>query len=252
MANTYKGRKLYICATPQPNDLDQAGYEALTYTEVKHVGSIGEMGTSSNVVSYDELATEVTQKSKGIANAGDPQIDTARDPNDPGQILMRTAGNTKFVYAFKIEDADAPSAGSSNTVYYNRGIVAGPIRPGGRNQDFILERYTLGLVQKEIVVNPAALAAPTNTTLPAISGNAQTGQTLTAYEGVWTGSPTFTYQWQHDTAGNNTFTSIAGATSKTFTAVAGDVGNKLRVQVTGTNTAGATPAASAPTVPQIA
>lgn len=252
MANTMKGRKLYICATPQPNDLNQAAFEALTWVEVKHVGSIGELGTSTNMVSYDELATEVTQKQKGISNAGDPQIDLARDPNDPGQILLRTAGATKFNYAFKMEDADAPTTGSSNTIYYNRGVVSGPTRPGGRNQDFILERYTLGLNQPEVVVNPTALAAPTNTTLPAISGIAQTGQVLTAYEGVWTGAPTFTYQWQHDTAGNNTFTNIAGATNRTFTAVAGDVGNKLRVQVTGTNAAGATPAASAPIGPQIA
>lgn len=252
MATTNKGRKFSICTTPQPADLDQAGFEALTWVEVGHVGSIGEIGLSSNIVNYDELGTEVTQKQKAVANAGDPQIEVARNPTDPGQIALRTAGATKFNYAFKFEDADAPSTGESNTIYYSRGVISGPMIPGGKVQDFILERYTLGLNQPIITVNPAAQSAPGNTTLPAISGIAQTGQVLTAYEGVWTGAPTFTYQWQHDTAGNNTFTNISGATSKTFTAVVGDVGNALRIVVTGTNTAGATPANSAPTVLQIA
>lgn len=162
MANTNSGRKFYIACTvadgpipdPQPADLTQTEYEALLWTEVKNVGSIGESGTQTNVVSYDELATEVTQKQKGISNAGDPTIEVARNPSDPGQIAMRAAAATKYLYAFKTEDADAPDADTTNSVYFNRGLVAGPTRPNGRNEDFILEVFTLGLVQKEIVVNP--------------------------------------------------------------------------------------------------
>jgi hypothetical protein len=254
MANTNKGRKFYVCATPQPTDLDLAAYEALTWVEVLHVGSVGDMGMDTNVVTYDELATEVSQKQKGISNAGDPVIECARSASDPGQLVLRTAAGTKFIYAFKLEDADAPSSGYTNTVYYNRGIVNGPARPGGRAEDFILENFTLGLVQKEVVKDPAAASAPVNSVLPAISGIAQTGQVLTAYEGSWSNSPTgFTYQWQHDAAGNGTFTNIvAGSTGKQFTAVVGDVGNRLRVIVTALNGAGSTPANSAPTVPQVA
>lgn len=250
MANTMKGRKLYICATPQAIDLNQAAFEALTFVEVKNVGMIGDFGITDNLVSYDELATVVNQKQKGIGDAGSPQVDMSENPTDPGQILMRTAGDTKYQYAFKVENADATSASESNTIYYFRAVVSGPLHPGGRNQDFLLERYTLGINQKPIKVAPAALSAPTNTTLPAISGLIETGELLTAYEGIWTGNPTFTYQWQHDSGGNNVFTNIGGATSRTFTAVVGDVGNALRVVVTGTNSAGATAANSEATVVQ--
>src|SRR5439155_6261261 len=51
---------------------------------------------------------------------------------------------------------------------------------------------TTGLVQA------APVSAPANTSLPVISGTAQQGQTLTASQGAWSGSPTsYAYQWQH-------------------------------------------------------
>jgi predicted secreted protein len=93
-----------------------------------------------------------------------------------------------------------------------------------------------------------AAAAPTNTVLPAVSGTVQAGQALTALPGTWTGSPTFAYQWQQDTAGNNTFVNISGATGATYIPVTGNVGNALRVVVTGTNSAGSATATSAATV----
>jgi hypothetical protein len=91
-------------------------------------------------------------------------------------------------------------------------------------------------------------SAPTNTVLPAISGVIETGEVLTAYPGVWTGNPALAYQWQADDAGNGVFADITGATAATFTAVVGNVGDALRVKVTGTNAEG-TPvvAYSAPT-----
>ncbi|MCO6050840.1 hypothetical protein NGM99_13735 [Mesorhizobium sp. RP14(2022)] len=165
MANTNKGRKVYIACTvaggaipaPQAADLTEVAYKALLWTEVKNVGMVGDRGTDTNVVSYDELATEVTQKQKGISNAGDPEVECARNPTDPGQQAMRAAAQTKFYYAFKVEDADAPDATKTNTLYFNRGLVTGPRRPGGRNEDFILEVFTLGLVQKEITVDPTTI-----------------------------------------------------------------------------------------------
>jgi hypothetical protein len=159
-ALTQAGAKFYIAvdtttqaALPQDIDLTQAEYEALTWLEVKGVGNVGQTGTDTNVVSYDELATEVTQKGKGISNAGDPEIECRRIGTDPGQIQMRAAAATKSSYAFKYELDN--SAGTNGTTFYNRGLVMGPTRPNGGNEDFDLEVYTLGLNQKEIVVEAA-------------------------------------------------------------------------------------------------
>lgn len=254
MAQTNKGRKVYIAVTapggttpsPQASVLDQAGYEALNWKEIGNVGSVGEAGTNTNVVTYDELATDVAQKQKGISNAGDPVIECARNPTDGGQIALRAAAATRYVYAFKFEDADKPQDSYTNTIIYNRGIVAGPVRPNGRNEDFILENFTIGMVQAEIVVAPAAGSAPTVVLSPRIYGTSLAqAAVLTADEGTWTGDPTsYSYQWQADTSGNGSFSNISGATSRTYTIAAGQGGDAIRVQVTATNAAGSSSAAN--------
>ncbi|HFF6004468.1 hypothetical protein [Stenotrophomonas maltophilia] len=147
-AKTNAGSKLFICVLPQNADLTATEFAALTFVQVKKVGSIGERGINTNVVQYDTLDTLVALKGKGITNAGDPQIEVAEDLKDPGQVAMRAAGapDVPDTYAFKIERADG-------SIEYLRGLVTGPNVPGGRNEDFILNTYTLGLNQVPVVVD---------------------------------------------------------------------------------------------------
>lgn len=156
--NTNAGSKLYVCATAQPDELEVADFEGLTWVQVGGVGSVGETGDNTNMLSYDTWDDAVVQKAKGMTNAGDPEIEVARDPDDAGQDILRTAAGTNLYYAFKIEGTDQPDANpaSTPTIRYNRGLVAGPREPNGRNEDFDLEIFTLGLVQKQIKVDPVA------------------------------------------------------------------------------------------------
>lgn len=95
------------------------------------------------------------------------------------------------------------------------------------------------------VITPSA---PSNTAVPTVSGTAQQGQVLTATTGTWTNSPTsYAYQWQTSANGTSGWANLTGATSSTYTAQAGDVGNYLRVQVTATNAGGSNAASSAAT-----
>lgn len=89
----------------------------------------------------------------------------------------------------------------------------------------------------------APAVAPVNTAVPVITGTAQVGQTLNGSNGSWNNSPTsFAYQWIRG------ITPISGATTNTYSPVAGDVGSPITLTVTATNTGGSVAATSAPTV----
>jgi len=148
-AQTNSGSKLFICVTPQNKDLTETEFKALAFVQVSNVGSVGERGINTNIVQYDTWDTLVAKKGKGITNAGDPQVEVAESLTDPGQIAMRAAGapGVPDAYAFKIERPDGG-------LEFLRGLVTGPNKPGGRNEDFRLNTYTLGLNQAPIDVPP--------------------------------------------------------------------------------------------------
>lgn len=154
MANTNAGRKFYICSTPQNADLDAAAFAALAWILVGKVGSAGQTGLNTNILTYNTWDTDVAQKSKGVSDAGSPDIEVARVPTDAGQVAMRAAAATNLNYAFRMVTNDPATDGGTGTTIYNRGIVTGPKRPNGKVEDFDLEIFTLGLQQKEIVVDP--------------------------------------------------------------------------------------------------
>ncbi|HEX8742497.1 MAG TPA: hypothetical protein VF712_05140 [Thermoleophilaceae bacterium] len=126
-------------------------------------------------------------------------------------------------------DADGRIAnGSTNaTVAFNSGL------------DLVLP----GLLT---LVTDTTVDAPANTALPSISGTAQIGQTLTAADGNWTGTPTIAYarQWQRCNSSGASCSNIAGSTGSTYTVQASDEGSTFRVVVTATNIAGSTSATS--------
>jgi hypothetical protein len=87
---------------------------------------------------------------------------------------------------------------------------------------------------------------PVNTILPAVSGLAVEGETLTTTNGTWTGTApiTFTYQWSRYTSGGVFVSNVAGATNSTLLLTSSEVGYSIGCTVTGTNTIGADSAMS--------
>lgn len=84
-----------------------------------------------------------------------------------------------------------------------------------------------------------APSAPVNAGLPSIIYTALAeGDTLYAFPGFWSGSPTFTYVWK------NAGSPISDATSQTYDLQASDSGDAITVTVTATNAAGSASATS--------
>lgn len=99
-----------------------------------------------------------------------------------------------------------------------------------------------------------ATAAPVSTSDPAISGSPVDGQTLTTTSGGWIGTApiTFAYQWVRcgsdgGAADGSNCAFISGANGTSYRLTSADVGRRMRVRVTATNSAGAQTAASNPT-----
>lgn len=236
MANTNAASKWYVCATPQNSNLSEADYAGLTWTLISKVGNVGETGKSTNVLTYNTWDTEVADKAKGITDAGSPTMEVARDPDDAGQEILRQAGavgnNNK--YAFKEVRADGP-LGGTGTIFYNRGIVGGPTRPNGQNEDFDVEIFTIGFVQEEIIVKPTTGGnPPVLTAAPVITGTAQVGETLSCSNGTFTGDATIEYSHQWFANGN----AVQGATNSSYNLTANDLGKIFMCRVMAKNAAG--------------
>lgn len=245
---TFAGSKLYMGTSAPINwatDTDALnGFEADTYVQIGGLSNMGEFGAAANVLTFPLVSDNYAKKSKGTRDAGDPAVVVERMATDPGQVALRAAEKTRFYYNFKLELSDAEDAGSTNTVIYFRAIVAGVPNQFGGNEDFVTETYNLGIYPGPLFVEGAPAGggtAPDNTILPSITGTPESGETLTAAPGTWTGTPapTFTYQWFADGE------SLAGQNGTTLPVVADYVGQDVSVLVTGTNATGSKSAMSA-------
>ena len=89
--------------------------------------------------------------------------------------------------------------------------------------------------------------APANTAPPTVTGTTQSGKTLTANVGSWTGnSLAYSYQWQRcDTQGATC--SVLHTATQTYPLTSPDVGHTLRVRVTASNGVGSQSVTSAQT-----
>ena len=102
-------------------------------------------------------------------------------------------------------------------------------------------------------VGSRATVAPSNSSLPSISGTAAVGSTVTANPGTWAGSAPITYQYQWQICGSDggSCHAIPGATTQTYKFTSSDQGNTVRVNVIASNGDGSSSAQSTPS-PRVA
>jgi hypothetical protein len=177
-----------------------------------------------------------------------------------GQTLSATNGSwsgSPSSYSYQWQDCNGAGAncsnigGASNSSSYVLGagdvgdtvrVVVSATNAGGSTQASSAVTATIA------GSSPTPPAAPANTALPAIGGTATEGQTLSASEGTWTGTPSsYSYQWQRCGVGGGSCANLSGAVTKTYSLSAADVGSTMRVVVSASNGGGTTTATSTQT-----
>lgn len=102
LAFSSAGSKVYLSAGV-PATIDSSGFGALTFTEVKLLSDIGMVGPESTLTTFNDVATQDTQKIKGSRNNGSVDLKGAvADTAEPGQTLLKAAEASNALYAMKI------------------------------------------------------------------------------------------------------------------------------------------------------
>jgi serine protease AprX len=193
-----------------------------------------------------------------IAAAAPAGIPTTEEPivsgdPEPGQWLTVTPG--------------ASTGGGALTYSYRWWRCEAPWQcaaiPGADGQRYRVTADDLGLRLRAVVtvtneagsdVSHSALTLPVTarppvvTSSPSILGTSEQGQTLSAANGSWDGTQPFEFwhQWQSCDVHGLSCVEIVGATERSYTLAAGDVGTTIRLAVTARGLGGVVLALSEP------
>ncbi|CAM3779403.1 hypothetical protein [Litorimonas haliclonae] len=153
------GTKLFICTTPQGEDLDKAAFELLTFVEISDTGEVPTSGLEEAEVSFESISKNRTLKSKGVRNNQNMEwmfavVRDASQEQDAGQAAAIAAGKTQFPYAYKKVEPAGAADYTGKTTYY-RGKQSNVMDMGGAN-DIIRQNFTI-YTEQELVVEPAAV-----------------------------------------------------------------------------------------------
>lgn len=237
--------KLYIGGVLAQRGADFAAsdFTSQTWKQITPVEGLGQIGDTSEVITFDSIGEGRRKKIKGVRDAGTMDVVLGVDYSDEGQVALIAAEKTAFDYAFKIVPNDAPPGGTPSERLFIAQVTS--VAEVFDTVNNVVKLNASLAVNSNVVRVDAAIsgASPDNTVLPAITGTATEGQTLTASSGTWSGSPTptYTYQWFGDGE------SLAGKTGSTLDLTEDHVGMIITVQVTATNVNGSASAISAGT-----
>jgi hypothetical protein len=191
---------------------------------------------SCAVTARDNAGTaEATSNSVAIPGSA-PQNTLAPEvfgTSEVGHALTCSSGTWSgaptptFTYQWLLNGTDIPSATATTytVAIADRGFVLScrvtAVNREGSESASSAGRHVPGIRPEDIQA-------------PQVSGTPTVGQQLTCLRGTWNGAPppAFTYQWGRDG------TSIAAATSSTYTAELADEGHVLSCRVTATNSEG--------------
>jgi len=98
---TVAGTSIGISATI-PASFTEAGYEALTFTNIGNIEDGGEHGREYAEVTFNPIDTRGTRKYKGSFNEGAKTLSIAYDSDDAGMVLLKAALASDNDYSFEV------------------------------------------------------------------------------------------------------------------------------------------------------
>ena len=129
-----------------PATFDKVGFDALTFTTIGEVTSVGEYGGTQEEVNHTPLNTAIVEKFKGATNYGSMALEFGYNVADAGQILLQAGsiGAQQFTkHSVKVEFSD----GSIDYLY---GFVFGYAKNPGAINSIVSGSSTIG-IDKPIV-----------------------------------------------------------------------------------------------------
>lgn len=123
-------------------------------------------------------------------------------------------------------------AGNSGVAFVNNGAVSAILPGGGSREVTVSHGSSAGSCASYSLVLGAD--APFASARPAIGGSPVEGGTLTASDGAWSGTPAIGRSWLRCDAAGAACVPIPGATGATYSPIAADAGQRLRLRVTAT------------------
>ena len=200
------------------------------------------------------MPVEIAARKRSYANLLGFKAKYSGDPARPANTLAPAVTGTPTV-GQTLTTTTGTWTGNPTPTLLVEWLAGGVVIPGANATTYVLTPAEAGKVMTSRVLGQSiagsaaklsnattavAGALPVNTVAPAISGTAKVGETLTATDGTWTGTPTpeLTRQWLADDE------PIEGATEATFDLTEDEEGKVITIEVTGENLMGTASAAS--------
>ncbi len=230
--------------------LDSGAWLACTSQSTQAYSGLGEGAHTFTVQATDAAGnTSIASYSWTVtvpANTSPPSISGSASA---GGVLSASpgawTGSPTFAYQWLRCDANGLSCWPIS------GAISSSYAPVAEDAGLTLEvqvsaTSSAGSSTAESSPTAVVTAKPENTSLPAISGTATQGQTLSSTPGSWSGypAPSFAYQWQRcDQSGSNC-SAISGANAASYTLEASENGSTVELLVEASNSAGSAQASS--------
>lgn len=154
---TASGTRVYIGPASTADTDTLTEFEALSWTEIGLIESVGEFGDQSSDVSFAAIGDGRMRHAKGARDAGTMTLTCAHDPTDVGQGALEDAEATNDNYAFKVVLPDAPTAQYSDTIIYFRGLVRSKRKNIGTNDNVIRNTFEVG-INSQLFTDEAAIS----------------------------------------------------------------------------------------------